>query len=1339
MSQSEAEYLREKYSTDATLRDHMIGKSMWAGSTEFIMHNRLVCYPPNNRICRMQIPFTFAWFKMYDELIVNAIDRCIEESTARNIHVTFDGYVFTIENDGPGFDVTQHPTRPELYIPEYLITVPFSGSQLKKSDKNISGGTNGIGLKIMCNRAEQLRLYTMDSTRQRLYIQSFSAGNALGAPEIINMALYPYGYDITELKRRVYVNKPFTLFLYKQDLNLSNMPQPIPEQLRLAYIGMMKARVMQAAAYLNSSIKAERLDYRTGETPSLRSDFRCNLWFNNEHIKIYSLRDYVHYHTLSAKSMNAIEIDDNGDIMFNNDNNDATDIERIHTFSTVLTHIKFPWDLCVTFGGTYNNKDGDNFSVIDGVVVIGESTPNYFSYWKNQIIKEVMEAYKEKINAGFSNPDVANACRGMISSFLRSTMSIYLSFALVNPQWVGQEKNAVGFSQKMLHEYAIPPGFTKQIIEKCSTIVNILMTRQETKEVKRILRRNLAKPPHDFIDAPHVRAKNRKYPCILLLSEGGSATMLLNLLVEAIGHETVAIYDLRGVPMNARKQIKNIVDMYGQKIKSGMHLTEEHITRELAENEILLNLMKVMGLQYGKRYATLEERATLRYNLMVAAVDQDLDGMGKISTLIQSFIELFWPELYNQGIVTTFITPLVMITNKRTREIVEMFNYESDMQQWMAANPSLNPMTNKSLRIEYLKGLGSNSEQLIPLLVDQFYERILRIIPNGYTHEIMDKFYCEDTEPRKVILRTPLEQNLFPKPEFHVQQVFNPRTKQMEYTQCPYVDSAKFIYYNAKAFSLDNLKRMLPGMDGLNESRRKVIATVRKLPKSTWTKGDIKTATLAGAVTKEMNYAHGEASLAKTISNMCLTFPGARVIPFLSPNGIFGTRGTRGVNDDKKKKEDKNGADPRYTHTRPLDEFVYTIYPPEDDIHLQYDEDCGEYYEPRYYVPIDCITVAEYWSNPATGWKVEIYPREHKSRIENIKRMIDAGSNKVDFVYMPPNLNGFKGQHVIDFENPGAAEYMVGTYEAYETGVRITELPINISPKSYCDTIKAAFGPPTQANPNALNILLPESDNPIRNYSVTVINIELHMALGWQKKLARIPPCKKIDYLAYNLYLVERMNNCINMIYWDNSVREYTNYDQPMRDWFLVRDELWRTRIRRILIINEGKQTELVNKIRFLSEYEQLNIKKIEKPRAIEILREHGYKAINHRILVYKNCRLSNDQFERAIYDENAASTVSDINDDDDNANEARGSANFDYLINMRYSDAFQSNITRLERELEELKQEHTLYSNPNYYKELWKQQLDKLLDYYNRRDEIIAKYLPKVPARMYKKKYGLE
>ena len=104
---------------------------------------------------------------------------------------------------------------------------------------------------------------------------------------------------------------------------------------------------------------------------------------------------------------------------------------------------------------------------------------------------------------------------------------------------------------------------------------------------------------------------------------------------------------------------------------------------------------------------------------------------------------------------------------------------------------------------------------------------------------------------------------------------------------------------------------------------------------------EVRVAQLAGYVSENASYHHGEKSLQDAIIGMAQNFIGSNNINLLKPNGQFGTRLQGG----------KDSASPRYIHTE-LNPLTYYIFSKDDLPILNYIEDDGYKIEPEFYVPI---------------------------------------------------------------------------------------------------------------------------------------------------------------------------------------------------------------------------------------------------------------------------------------------------------------------------------------------------------------------------------------------------
>ena len=81
-------------------------------------------------------------------------------------------------------------------------------------------------------------------------------------------------------------------------------------------------------------------------------------------------------------------------------------------------------------------------------------------------------------------------------------------------------------------------------------------------------------------------------------------------------------------------------------------------------NEEIKNIIKILGLQYSKKYTDNNELKTLRYGHIMIMADQDQDG-SHIKGLVINFFHYNWPHLLHHGFIEEFITPIVKVRNKK--------------------------------------------------------------------------------------------------------------------------------------------------------------------------------------------------------------------------------------------------------------------------------------------------------------------------------------------------------------------------------------------------------------------------------------------------------------------------------------------------------------------------------------------------------------------------------------------------------------------------------------------------------------------------------------------------
>lgn len=120
---------------------------------------------------------TAAWclspifLKIFDEVVVNAMDAATRDETQRYIHVTWCGGNITVENDGAGIPVKLFKDT-QRYIPSVIFSELSAGSNFDDDRERFVGGRNGVGVSCCNIWSKNFRVDVSDATAS--FSQAFS-------------------------------------------------------------------------------------------------------------------------------------------------------------------------------------------------------------------------------------------------------------------------------------------------------------------------------------------------------------------------------------------------------------------------------------------------------------------------------------------------------------------------------------------------------------------------------------------------------------------------------------------------------------------------------------------------------------------------------------------------------------------------------------------------------------------------------------------------------------------------------------------------------------------------------------------------------------------------------------------------------------------------------------------------------------------------------------------------------------------------------------------------------------------------------------------------------------
>ena len=440
----------------------------------------------------------------------------------------------------------------------------------------------------------------------------------------------------------------------------------------------------------------------------------------------------------------------------------------------------------------------------------------------------------------------------------------------------------------------------------------------------------------DALYAGTVKSKE----CTLILTEGDSAKAFAIAGLSVIGRDRFGVFPLKGKMLNVR----------------------DAKIQQITENEEITNIIKILGLNYAKKYDNQCEEGenqikSLRYGKVMLMTDQDTDG-SHIKGLFINFIHHYWPNLLKIGFLEEFITPIVKVTinhsnlknnlnnennienNNKSKQEKKSFYNIPEYNQWKK-NYEKEKKSLNNVKIKYYKGLGTNtSEEGKEYFKNLSSHRKQLIWDENCSKSIDLAFNKSKSSERKEWIESKYTKELF-----------------FDYSISNSISFSDFIDKELILFSYADLIRSIPSIiDGFKPSQRKVLFSSLKKKTPSLLSNEMKVAQLSGYVSEISSYHHGENSLQSTIISMAQNFIGSNNIPLLLPLGQFGTR-LQGGSDH---------ASARYIFTK-LNPITRSIFSEFDDPILDYLNDDGIPIEPLYYVPIIPMVLVNGASGIGTG------------------------------------------------------------------------------------------------------------------------------------------------------------------------------------------------------------------------------------------------------------------------------------------------------------------------------------------------------------------------------------
>jgi DNA topoisomerase-2 len=574
---------------------------------------------------------------------------------------------------------------------------------------------------------------------------------------------------------------------------------------------------------------------------------------------------------------------------------------------------------------------------------------------------------------------------------LKDAVTFFVNATIVNPDFESQSKETLTtVASKFGSKFEVSAKFVTRLakegglLEEAQAVLDSRLLR-EAKKVdgrKTATVRGIPK-----LEDALWAGTGKSGECTLILTEGDSAAAMAIAGLKVVGRERYGVFPLKGKVLNVR----------------------DATVTEKTDNAELTNIKRILGLVAGQKYKDLK---SLRYGRVMIMTDQDVDG-SHIKGLLINMFDAEWPELLKLPFLACMMTPLLKATRGAK---THAFFSASEYEKWLETAEGAG---GRGWHIKYYKGLGTSTAAE----AREYFTSMntVRFVWDETSPETIDLAFNEKrADDRKVWLETYDRDRVLEVPAGGADVTYT-----------------KFVNDELIHFSIASNHRGIPHMmDGLKPSLRKILWAARKRNLVS----EIKVAQLAGYVSENAAYHHGEASLMAAIIGMAQNYVGANNINLLAPNGQFGTRLEGG----------KDSAAPRYIFTA-LEPIVGTLFAKADDPALRWVEDDGARVEPEYYMPVlPMLLVNGTEGSIGTGYSSYVPPFSPTAIVAALRGRLAGAVADLTETALVPWWDGFRGAVAMTPDRKRVTTR--GTYVFFddeECRVRITELPVGVWTKDY--------------------------------------------------------------------------------------------------------------------------------------------------------------------------------------------------------------------------------------------------------------------------------------------------
>nr|NVI79304.1 topoisomerase 2 [Cucujiformia] len=247
-------------------------------------------------------------------------------------------------------------------------------------------------------------------------------------------------------------------------------------------------------------------------------------------------------------------------------------------------------------GLTISDKGFQQMSFVNSIATTKGG--KHVDYVADMITKQLIEVLKKKNKGGVT----------IKPHQVKNHMWLFINCLIVNPTFDSQTKENMTLQAKNFGSKCnLSEKFVNAVVK--SGIIEQVLSWASFKAQKELQKKSAGKKQSKLKGIPKLEDANEAgtkngIKCTLILTEGDSAKSLAVSGLGVIGRDYYGVFPLRGKLLNVR----------------------EATHKQILENAEINNLIRILGLQYKRKYTTEEDMRSLRYGKVMIMTDQDQDG-----------------------------------------------------------------------------------------------------------------------------------------------------------------------------------------------------------------------------------------------------------------------------------------------------------------------------------------------------------------------------------------------------------------------------------------------------------------------------------------------------------------------------------------------------------------------------------------------------------------------------------------------------------------------------------------------------------------------------------------